>query len=146
MEIAVYWPRHQWNPRERKTGVNLYLRGSHSMLWERLSAPISKYLYLLAFKCPQADKRRKYSVFSFWWQTRNRYGYVFLLFPRQWLTARGSQRCVLGFPYLIHRCWKIRQHQYSNTVSTKTFQFISYPGSDLLQKLGKTFYSSVLVA
>lgn len=47
------------NQEKEKQGVNLCFRGSHSMLQGRLSAPISKYLYLLVFKYPQSDKRRK---------------------------------------------------------------------------------------
>lgn len=46
--------------------------------------------------------------------------------PSSGCTAKGGQWSVLGFPYLIHRSWKRRQHQHSNTVSTKTYQFISY--------------------
>lgn len=36
--------------KKEKSGVNLCLRGSHSMHLDRLSASISKYLYLLVFK------------------------------------------------------------------------------------------------
>lgn len=134
------------NQEKEKQGVNLCLRGFHSMLWERLSAPISKYPYLLVFKYPQSDKKRKQNVFTSLWQMTRQLAGIDISFcssPSSSCIAKGSQRSVLGFPYLIHRSWKRRQHQHSNTVS-KTLQFIPYPVSDLLQKLGKTFYSTLV--